>query len=454
MSDNIISKDTQTELHKYKKKKTAISFFLIIICGISIGLSAPFLLNIATSLGHNIPQEELATDYLIGLIWAVILGLSILIWPVPSRHKTGLIVIWSAKIFITLGFMLLYEAHYSTLDAYSYFSTSNQSWFTFNGFKIGAGTANIINIAWLHNQVLPVSYHALKVSFAMIGLVAVYIFYLAAVIFMKRENKYLLYAFALFPSILFWSSIIGKDPIILFGVSLYTYGVIGWYRFEKLRFIWILVSGLIIIAFIRLWMVPILFAPLSIFFLRSRWSLTSKTAIIVFSIGILLFMLNYVTSYFNIGSIQQFLDFINFYSHRWAYGGSSLEVPEFNSIFSLIIFIPLGAFTALFRPLPGDVMNFFGILAGLENLFLLILLFRAVKKNHLKDLKEPIILWAVLLILTWAIVYSFISYQNLGTAVRFKLQVLPILLGLLFYLGRQDITIISEKNNVRYNRNS
>jgi hypothetical membrane protein len=77
------------------------------------------------------------------------------------------------------------------------------------------------------------------------------------------------------------------------------------------------------------------------------------------------------------------------------------------------------------------------LLAGLENLLLLFLLSLAIIRTRWKDFKNPIILWATLLVLTWATVYSFISSQNLGAAVRFKLQILPILLGLLLYLGQQ-----------------
>jgi membrane associated rhomboid family serine protease len=103
----------------------------------------------------------------------------------------------------------------------------------------------------------------------------------------------------------------------------------------------------------------------------------------------------------------------------------------------MVKFAPLGAFTALFRPLPGEVLNPFGLLAGLESLVLLALLLRASRRAKWKEFKQPLILWASTLILIWAVVYGFASIQNLGTAVRWKLQVLPLLVGLLCYLGRR-----------------
>ncbi|OQW92733.1 MAG: hypothetical protein BWK78_00805 [Thiotrichaceae bacterium IS1] len=39
-------------------------------------------------------------------------------------------------------------------------------------------------------------------------------------------------------------------------------------------------------------------------------------------------------------------------------------------------------------------------------------------------------------IIGWLIIYGFVLFQNLGSAVRFKLQILPVLLGVVLYLSR------------------
>jgi len=64
----------------------------------------------------------------------------------------------------------------------------------------------------------------------MVGFIAMYIFYRTAVIFLHHEDKRLFYTLALFPSIVFFSSILGKDPIVLLGIALYVYGVVGIYQ--------------------------------------------------------------------------------------------------------------------------------------------------------------------------------------------------------------------------------
>jgi hypothetical protein len=409
----------------------------VLATGALIGLLVKGLLDFAVTSGVNIPQKDLQTDYGLAIVWAMTLGIFIMMWPVPFRDRKALLWIWLAKSLVTLGFMLFYEANYITLDAYLYFSNSTGDNISPGKFSSGLGTQIITAIAWLHNKVLPDSYHILKVSFSMVGLVAVYIFYRSAVMFLRRENILLLYGLGLFPSILFWSSILGKDPVVLLGISLYAYGAVGWYCFKRVRYIFVLAVGVTVAIFIRLWLGPILLFPLAIFILSSVRGIFLRVIFATFLILAFLFLTGQFMDEFALDSVNDLLETTTKLSSSFSHGGSAQEVGfEFTGISSMIAFMPLGAFTALFRPLPGEVHNFFGLLAGLENLLLLILLFLAVIRVRWHKLREPLIIWAILLIIIWASAYGFVSYQNLGTAVRYKLQILPILLGLLLYFSR------------------
>ena len=118
---------------------------------------------------------------------------------------------------------------------------------------------------------------------------------------------------------------------------------------------------------------------------------------------------------------------------------------KFNSLRDVILFIPKGMFTVLFRPLPGEVYNVFGFLAGLEDVFLLLLFVLAVKRMRWRELTDPLSIWAILVILTWATAYGFVGF-NLGTVCRYRLQILPIFLGLLMYLFRGGDMATNYKN--------
>lgn len=417
-----------------------------LITSINIGLAGIGLLILLitssiTSLGQNIPQYNVITDYATGLLWCIALGLSIFVWPVPSKHKLPLLNLWLVKSLVALGFMLLVEGYYSSLDGYSYFDIPRQANFSWTGFKVTNGTENIINLVWLYYRLMPESYHALKVSCAMIGFVAIYVFYRAAVIFLKREEILVLYLLALFPSILFWTSIIGKEPIALLGMSLYSYGVIGWYRFQQWRYLLWLALGVAIATFMRLWLGPIQLIPVAvILILRGGQGILKRTGLTIVIAIALLLAIRRIQTYFGIATPQDLLITLNTLSRLWSYGGSGQQLNvDFTQVDQLLVFIPLGMFTALFRPLPGEILNPFGLLAGLENLLLLFLMGLAIIKTRRKDFKDPVILWATLLVLTWTVLYSFVSYQNLGSAVRFKLQILPTFVGLLLYLGRRRI---------------
>jgi hypothetical protein len=425
--------------------RRAVFYVLIITIGVLVGLAIPAFLEMVVVLGHNISQPDIESDYVFAIVWAVVLGGSILAWPVSSTDKGSLLWVWLAKVMVTLGFMLLYEANYSSLDAYSYFGESAQRYFPFEGIGLGAGTQNINALVWLHNQVLPHSYHALKISFSMIGLVAMYLFYRASAIFLRHEDRRVLYALALFPSILFWSSIIGKDPIVLLGVALYAYGVVAWYQFKKVRHMWVLLLGILVTTLIRVWLGPILLAPLAIFALRGIKGVIPRMVFIAFTVIVFLFSMKQFMVLFRMETAEDVFATANIISRSWAHGGSGQELnADFTKITELAGFVPLGIFTALFRPLPlpGEIVNMFGLLAGTENLFLLLLFGWAIKRMNWRDLKEPIVLWATVLVLIWAAVYGFVSYQNLGSAVRFKLQILPVLLGLLLYLSRTRPNIL------------
>ncbi|WP_141698793.1 hypothetical protein [Candidatus Marithrix sp. Canyon 246] len=374
-------------------------------------------------------------DYLVGLFWALVLGASILLWPISFVDKRALLNVWGVKIFTTLGVMLAYESRYEgQLDAVRYYQESAMGGFAWENFEFGEGTTNIFNFLSVYNMILPDSYHAMKVTFAMVGMIAVYIFYRAAVLFLQRDDIRVFYALALYPTILFWSSILGKDPLILLGVSFYTYGVVGWRKFGTIQYLLWGAFGLWFSAFMRLWYGPILLAPLIVFVINKNNGITKNLIFITLIVGSFVVTLTLFAERFSIANTQDILAQTNQISKNFSAGGSAQAVNTFNSPAQLLAFMPIGMFTALFRPLPGEILNPFGLIAGFENLFVLWLLVIAIKQISIKDLQEPLILWAIALIIIWAAIYAFVSSGNLGTAVRYRLSMLPILLSLLLYL--------------------
>jgi hypothetical protein len=411
-----------------------------LLLALGVGMATPTFVGLVRAWGFRIPQPEIEADYLEGLLWALVLGASILIWPAPARDKRPLLILWGAKCLVALGFMLLYEWNYG-LDAYMYFDLSRTATSPLGEMGWGRGTENLIGLTWLHSSVLPPSYHAMKLSFAMVGLISIYLTYRAAVRFRGREDVRLLYALGLFPSILFWSSILGKDPVQLLGISLYVYGVIG---LRRSRHWWVYLlpisAGIALSAYIRLWSAPILLIPLAVFIFYGLRGITARLAFLVLTAFALKAAVDSFSEQFGLETMLDVYSRVDALSQGWEGGSGQAQIVQFTGLGSLLRFAPIGAFTALFRPLPGEVLNPFGIVAGLEGFFLLSLAALACMRVRRSHFREPLVTWAIVLVITWATMYGFVSYYNLGAAVRFKLQILPILLLLLLYLSRREPT--------------
>lgn len=401
-------------------------------------LLVPLFLDLVRGCGHDIPQPELSADYLKALVWAGMLGLGILFWPVCTRDKQLLLAGWCAKVAVALGVMLAYENQYG-LDAYMYFDESRGE-FQFSAYSFTDGTANLINLARMHNLLIPDSYHAMKVSFAMLGLVGIYFFYRAGVLFLGREERRIFYLLCLFPGILFWSSILGKDPLVFLGIALYSFGVVGWTRRRQTRYLVAIACGVAAAVFIRQWLGIIMLVPLGLLVFRGVRGVAAKAVFTVFVAAALAVSAGPFLQRFKIEAITDLLTVADSTTKGFVStaGGSTQELDvDLTNPRAVLAFLPKAAFTALFRPLPGEILNPFGLLAGLESALLLVLLLLSLKRSRLRDLKEPLVQWCLLFLVIWALLNGIVSSANFGVGVRYKLQVLPLLLGLLMYLARR-----------------
>lgn len=402
----------------------------------------PALLQFAENAGHLIAQDDMGADYLVAWVWATVLGSALLIAPIRFNDKRILLWGWLVRVAVVLLLMLPYENHYG-LDAYGYFqSRLIQPDPRYLGF--GLGSENMQAIAWLHQQVLPDSYHAMKLTCAMIGLIAVFMFCQAARTFVPSNGYPFSWFLLLDPSITFWSSILGKDPISLLGVGLYTYGVAKfctygvakWSATRRTSSLVFVIIGILIASLIRFWFAVILGVPLLVLFFRLAKSLSARIVLVVLIIAGVP-VLDRVANSFHVSSTYTLIAQTRSLASGFHQGGSAIEpVPQVTGMRSFVVRSPWAVFTALFRPAPGEVNNVFGILAGLEDLCMLLLVLRAAARTRLGDLKEPPVLWGTAVILCWAMPNGFVTSQNVGSAVRYRLQILPILLGLLLYLGR------------------
>jgi hypothetical protein len=411
---------------------------LLLLATAAAGLAVPWFLLRVVGWGRYIPQADLAADYSSAVVWAVALGVFILLWPIGWRERLAFLGLWTARSVVALGAMLPIEHFYPHLDGYSYFLLSTRSAVDPASLSLGNGTGNLIQFVALHNVFLPDSYHAQKVTFAFAGLLSVFCLYRSFVLLAGRHDFRILAGIGLFPSLLYWSSVLNKDPLVLLGTSMFVLGTVGWYRGAGNRYVLLMAAGIALASAIRIWSAVILLAPtfvLILFRMRTAW----QRALALAAAGLVAAVtLSRMAQIFAITSLDDLVAAADLWSRAWAIGGSGRAMSGFDSLGDVLLFMPIGAFTALFRPLPGEIMNPFGLMAGFENLLLLWLAAAAIFRFKRSDFRQPLLLWALVLIVVWSAAYGVVAYQNLGTASRFKLQVLPILLATLVWLGRRE----------------
>lgn len=395
----------------------------IVTIGVSLASEA------AGDLGGNIPTALLERDYLLAILWGVVLTLSLYWWPAAPRERSALLYLWAFRLVVTLGAMLAFEQRYDFLDSYSYFSESRE--IALNDFVSDApfNTRNVNYIFSALWEVFPPSYHFLKVSCAYVGLIATFIFYRCWNHASQQDSIAALWVIGVTPSIVFWSSIVGKDPLIFLGIAISTWGTLRLWRNAGVLPLLGLAVGLTIIFFIRPWMLVIFaMAVATAFVIRSRSAIVRVTAFCT-GLSLAVTALFLIRTVLGITEEERLLRALEIVSSAWAVGGSASDPLNFSSLFDVVKFVPLGVFTALFRPLPGEIGGLFGLLAGVENAFLLIVVTWSVARIIRVRWSFPVV-FTLALLGWWSGVYAFLSYQNLGTAVRFKLQVMPFLLAL------------------------
>ncbi len=431
------------------------SYPLIILSGIILGVFCAIiispLLSWVSDMGHRIPQDDMYRDYSIALAWTVILGASIYLWPTDYDDKLHLLIAWFVKCAVTLLFITFIENIYPS-DSEGYFYIPREGpIFQYRLFIEGlnfdllgsdAGSVNMFLLTWFYNQMIPDflvnSYHSLKLTYSMIGLAGIYIFYRAFIAYTGKKNYQLFYFLALFPSILIWESRIGKEALMCFSFSLVVWGIVSWHFKNRLKYLAAVILGFILSIYIRIWMGPILLLPLTIYFSIRKGSIFKKTISLGFGVFIIWITFAMIMKQQNLNSFQDVIKKIDFVTKTGALGGSAINTgskKDISNVEDVVTKSPQGMYSALFRPLPWDMGGALGFFSGLEGLLLLVLFFRALYRTPLKELKDPLLLGAIAMILAWAFLYGF-AIQNYGTAVRWKTQILPIFLGVLLYCGR------------------
>ncbi len=303
------------------------------------------------------------------------------------------------------------------------------------------------------------SYHVHTVFMCFLSLTAsVFLFKF----FSKQINgKELLIFLAVFliPSVLLWTSAVLKEGLLLFGMGVLLYYFLSLLDKKKILFsILMVIFGFFILLYIKYYTLAALLIPLLAFvcvrkFQIKRTLLTyAGFLLLAFSFISILSFLSEDYNVFRILSIKQ-QDFIGLAKSMDA--GSLLNAPKLDaSIWSFIQNIPYALFVVFFRPFFFESTNPLMIVAGLENLAILLLFVFAFFLKE-KKIKEKNLFFFSLSFVFILYVLIGVTTPVMGAIVRYKVPALIFLLILVVILvdeNRLKKYIVNRKFLVKKHR--
>ncbi len=311
---------------------------------------------------------------------------------------------------------VLYVLNYGG-DAIGYYLSSLGE---LRDFRLGT-----IAVDWFtsfFSSIIGLSFLGTSLIFNIIGSIGLLVFYstLRSMLVQADYMKYLFFGIVLLPSMSFWSSGIGKDPISFMAVTLALWSSLNFPERKKVMFF-----AVFSMLYVRPHMSVILIVALAFSFLATKKiSITAKLLMVPFFAvsGVVLapYLFSYIGMFgdLTISSVQHYVVERQMQN---ADGGSSIDISSMS--------LPMVVFSYLFRPLPFEVNNVFVLLSSIENLFMLFLCLFGIKRlfSPNNEKVNHVFICSYLFI---SLLILSLTTANLGIAVRQKWMVMPMFIYL------------------------
>lgn len=242
--------------------------------------------------------------------------------------------------------------------------------------------------------------------------------------------------FYFLPNMHFWTSGLGKEPLIFFGIASVFYALSSG-NFKSVSFI---IGSLLIFA-IRPHVAMILLSTIIIVYIFRKDISIKRRCIVAILSGMLILSLVYIV--FQMTQIRYWnwerINYFNEYSIlSFRYSGSYVPMLEYNWFYKL--------FSFYFRPLFYDVNSLLGILVSFENVFILLIHFIAL--FFILRFKSVIYTEWVKYVLGFTLICGLIyvqRYANLGIFIRTKMMFQPFAIIALLFIIKQGIVFNTPK---------
>ncbi len=363
------------------------------------------------------------------LVLFVVLGLQLPNLFLGKKEKKY--IPWLKKLIIfhfILGFVFFLYTNNGGGDAYGYWQYGKLM--TIDDLETvlfsEKGTRFMEAFNYFPSHVLDMSFFSNSMFFSFIGVIGVCCFFSIALTLIPYHSFFLGYlAFPLVffaPNLHFWSSGIGKDTLLFTCIGLFGFSLLN----IKRRIPLIIISLLLAFA-IRPHVVLLLSVSFGLAYIfGGNVSGFKKIAFSVILFGVSAAILPTVMEFVKLENTS-----IASISERGAEQAKGLTVGSGSSIDISSYPFPMKVFTFLFRPLFFDVHNVLGAIVSIENLLLLILVYKSFKFRTLDTFRAaPFLIKGMLIFVILGTVLFSQSLGNLGIMIRMRNMFLP---GLLLY---------------------
>ncbi|MGI8893342.1 MAG: hypothetical protein ACR2GN_07755 [Bacteroidia bacterium] len=274
-----------------------------------------------------------------------------------------------------------------------------------------------------------------------------------------RASEFILACFLL-PSILFWTSGVLKDSLLISALGLTLFSLYKLLQKYQHKYLLLLVISMLILLFIKLYII-IAILPGMIAWLWSHitgykkvWLKFAIAYLIYFTVGL---NIHYVFPDYDVVYLIYLKqhNFLNLAADVGA--GSVIDIYKLEPNFqSLLISAPEAFKNTLFRPYFFESFSPLILLAGIENLLLIIILifylfhFTIILNDH----QKPLLWFSIFFVIILFVLIGLVT-PVMGAMVRYKAPALPFLIGIFIILSdNEKINSILLKITARFRKKS
>ncbi len=283
------------------------------------------------------------------------------------------------------------------------------------------------------------SFYVHSLVFSFLGFIGLYSIYEASQPLFKKRKQILVIAVFCLPSVMFWTSSLLKESLLVFFLGVLYKNVFYPSQKNKLTYLYIALSllGLILLKFYVF--ISIILPLVAVFLSRLNKDKPSIiTFILVLAVGFVLFL--FIPKFSEV-LVQKQHDFLNYHSSA----GSYFDIPLLeNHPLSLLKNTPTALFNALTRPFPSSKLSLMGIPAVIENTLLILALLLTLpqifkSENWTSKTKQSQLLFLITYTLILLIIIG-LTTPIAGALVRYKVAILPFLsVFILYFIEKRGV---------------